>query len=76
MGSYRQVHEDKMLTTACRKIYLDGYDAGKRAALLQAQIQIREVALRSRANRDECRYENLVVMLRDVDEILTKIMED
>jgi hypothetical protein len=76
MGSYRQVREDKMLAEACRKFYLEGYDAGKRAALLQAQIQIREVALRSRANRHECQYENLVVMLRDVDKILTTLMED
>lgn len=76
MGSYRQVREDKMLTATCRKIYLDGYDTGKRAALLQAQIQIREVALRSRANREECDYKNLVVMLSDVDRILTKLIED
>ena len=66
----------KELKEVFRQTYINGYDAGKKAALTQAQIQIQEIALRSRANRNECDYENMVVMLRDVNNILQKLLED
>lgn len=67
---------DKHFKESYRQTYVNGYDAGKKAALTQAQIRIQETALRSRANRNECDYDNMVVMLRDVNNILQKLLED
>lgn len=67
---------DKFFKESYRQTYVNGYDAGKKAALTQAQIQIQETAFHSSANRNECDFENMVVMLRDVNNILRKLLED
>ena len=55
--------------------YDKGYEAGRQAALLEVQSELHEVALHSRANDYESRYENLVIMLSDVDKVITKMLE-
>lgn len=61
---------------AYRTAYSEGYEAGIQAALLQIQSKLHEVARNSRANDYEYRYENLVVMLSDIDKTINKMLED
>ena len=56
--------------------YSEGYKAGKQVALLQVQSDLHDIALNSQANYNEVRYENLVVMLSDVDKVIKEIFED
>lgn len=56
--------------------YAEGYRAGKQYTLLELQARCHEVALNSRANDNESRYENLVLMLSEVDQIINKMLED
>ena len=56
--------------------YAEGYRAGKQYALLELQSKLGEAALSSRANDNESRYENLVLMLSEVDQIINKMLED
>ena len=55
--------------------YAEGYRAGKQYTLLELQSKFHEVALNSRANNDESRYENFVLMLSEVDRIINKMLE-
>lgn len=54
--------------------YADGYRAGKQYTLLELQSRCHEVALNSRANDYESRYENLVLMLSEVDKIINEML--
>ena len=56
--------------------YAEGYRAGKQCTLTELQSKLHEAALNSRANDDESRYENLVLMLSEVDQIINKMLED
>jgi cell fate (sporulation/competence/biofilm development) regulator YlbF (YheA/YmcA/DUF963 family) len=56
--------------------YTEGYRAGKQYTLLELQSRLSEVALNSKANDYEARYENLVIMLSEVDQIINKMLED
>lgn len=56
--------------------YAEGYRAGKQYTLLELQSKLNEAALNSRANDYESRYENLVLMLSEVDQIINKMLED
>lgn len=56
--------------------YAEGYRAGKQYTLLELQSRLSEAALNSRANDYESRYENLVLMLSEVDQIINKMLED
>lgn len=55
--------------------YAEGYRAGKQYTLLELQSRLSEAALNSRANDDESRYENFVLMLSEVDQIINKMLE-
>lgn len=55
--------------------YAAGYRAGKQETLLKLQSELHEAALESRANDYESRYENLVLMLSEVDEVINKMLE-
>ena len=55
--------------------YAEGYRAGKQYTLLELQSRLHEAALNSRANDYESRYENLVLMLSEVDQIINKMLE-
>lgn len=54
--------------------YAEGYRAGKQYTLLELQSRCHEAALNSRANDDESRYENLVLMLSEVDQIIKEML--
>ena len=56
--------------------YSDGHAAGWQEALLKVQSELHEIAVNSRANRNESRPENLVIMLSDVDKVIYKMLED
>lgn len=56
--------------------YAEGYRAGKQYTLLELQSKLNEAALNSRANDYESRYENLVLMLSEVDQIINKMLEE
>lgn len=56
--------------------YAEGYRAGKQYTLLELQSRLSDVALNSKANDYETRYENLVLMLSEVDQIINKMLED
>ena len=54
--------------------YAEGYRAGKQYTLLELQSRLSEAALNSRANNYESRYENLVLMLSEVDQIINEML--
>lgn len=54
--------------------YAEGYRAGKQYTLLELQSKLSEAALSSRANDYESRYENLVLMLSEVDHIINEML--
>lgn len=54
--------------------YAEGYRAGKQYTLLELQSRCHEAALNSRANDYESRYENLVLMLSEVDRIINEML--
>ena len=56
--------------------YAEGYRAGKQYTLMELQSRLHEAALNSRANDDESRYENLVLVLSEIDQIINKMLED
>lgn len=56
--------------------YANGYRAGKQYTLLEVQSKLSEAALDSKANANESRYENFVLMLSEVDQIINKMLED
>lgn len=56
--------------------YAEGYRAGKQYTLLKVQSELADVALNSRANKNESRPENLVIMWSEVDQIINKMLED
>ena len=56
--------------------YAEGYRAGKQYTLLELQSRLSEAALNSRANDDESRYENLVLMLSEVDQIIIGMLNE
>lgn len=56
--------------------YAEGYRAGKQYTLLKVQSELADVALNSRANKNESRLENLVIMWSEVDQIINKMLED
>lgn len=56
--------------------YAEGYRAGKHYTLLELQSRLSEAALNSRANDDESRYENLVLMLSQVDHIINEMLNE
>lgn len=56
--------------------YAEGYRAGKQYTLLELQSKLNEAARNSRANDYESRYENLVLMLSEVDQIINKMLEE
>jgi hypothetical protein len=59
-----------------RTAYSEGHAAGWQEALLKVQSELAEVALSSRANKNESRPENLVIMLSDIDKVIYKMLED
>ena len=61
---------------ARRTAYSEGYAAGRQETLLRVQSELAEVALNSRANNNETRPENLVIMLSDVDKVIYKMWEE
>ena len=56
--------------------YEEGFAAGWQAAILKVQSELHEIAMNSPANNYESRYENLVVMLSEVDTVINKMLED
>ena len=56
--------------------YSDGHAAGWQEALLKVQSELHEIALNSPANDYESRYENLVIMLSDVDKVINKMLKE
>ena len=56
--------------------YAEGYRAGKQYTLMELQSRLHDAALDSRANDYGSRYENLVLMLSEVDQIINKMLED
>ena len=56
--------------------YEEGFAAGWQEALLKVQSELTDVAKNSPANDYEYRYENLVIMLSDVDKVINKMLED
>lgn len=56
--------------------YSEGYAAGWQEALLKVQSELADVAVNSRANRNESRLENLVIMWSDVDKVINKMLEE
>lgn len=54
--------------------YAEGYRAGRQYALLELQSKLSEAALNSKANDSESRYENLVLMLSEVDHIINEML--
>ena len=56
--------------------YSAGHTAGWQEALLKVQSELHEIAMNSPANDYESRYENLVVMLSEVDTVINKILEE
>lgn len=66
---------DMMNQIAVEIAYSDGYEAGKQAALLTVQAELPEIAFEFKANSNESRYENLVVMLSDIDNVINKLLE-
>lgn len=66
------------LTDAIAKevAYDEGYSVGRQEALLKVQSELSHVALESKANTGESRYENLVITLSDVDKVIHRMLED
>ncbi len=62
------------VSSAAKEAYAAGHAAGKSETLLRVQSELSEVALKSRANDNESRYENLVVMLSDIDKLINKML--
>ena len=58
-----------------RTAYSDGHAAGVQETLLKVQSELHEIAMNSPANDYESRYENLVVMLSEVDTVINKMLE-
>ena len=56
--------------------YSEGWAAGKQETLLKLQAELSTLALESKANAYESRYENLVLMLSDIDKVIYKMLED
>ena len=56
--------------------YSEGYAAGWQEALLKVQSELHEIAWNSPANDSECGYEDLVVMLSDMDKVIYKMLEE
>lgn len=73
MSSVRQTLAE---AAARKEAYAAGHAAGSREALLKVQSELGHVALESRANDGESRYENLVIMLSDVDKVIHRMLED
>lgn len=59
---------------ACMTAYSEGYAAGKQETLLRVQSELHHIALNSRANSNQTRPENLVIMLSDVDKVVDKML--
>ena len=62
--------------TINRTAYSEGYAAGWQEALLKVQSELHEIAWNSPANDHECGYEDLVVMLSDMDKVIYKMLEE
>lgn len=65
----------KEARTINRTAYSEGHAAGWQEALLKVQSELAEVAINSRANKNESRPENLVIMWSDVDKVICKMLE-
>ena len=72
MSSVRQTLAE---AAARKEAYVAGHAAGRQEALLKVQSELSNVALESRANAGESRYENLVIMLSDVDKVIHRMLE-
>lgn len=72
MSSVRQTLAE---AAARKEAYAAGHAAGRQEALLKVQSELGHVALESRANAGESRYENLVIMLSDVDKVIHRMLE-
>ena len=73
MSSVRQTLAE---VAARKEAYAAGHAAGRQEALLKVQSELSHVALESRVNDDESRYENFVIMLSDVDKVIHRMLED
>ena len=62
------------VSATSKEAYAAGYAAGKQAALLEVQSALSHVALDSLVNRNESKYENLVIMLSDIDKVINKML--
>ena len=76
-AKYKQILSAlKEARTINRTAYSEGHVAGWQEALLKVQSELADVALNSRANKNESRPENLVIMWSEVDQIINKMLED
>ncbi len=67
---------DEMLSRLKAKTaYDEGYEVGKQAALIRVHTALHDAVAKCRANDNESRYENLVVMLSDVDRVISQVLE-
>ena len=57
------------------KIFNEGYSHGKLDTLVTLRTKVHEIAAASPANRNESRYENYVIMLSDVENVIAEILE-
>ena len=73
MSDFRRMLE---VSAAAKEAYSAGYAAGYQKALLKVQSELHEIAMNSPANDYESRYENLVVMLSEVDAVINKMLEE
>lgn len=73
MSSVRQTLAE---AAARKEAYAAGHAAGRQEALLKVQSELSHVALESRANSGESRYENLIIMLSDIDKVIHRMLED
>lgn len=64
------------IAIAEKNAYSNGYATGRQEVLLKVQSELAEVALNSRANEYESRYENLIVMFSDIDKVINKMLEE
>ena len=72
MSSVRQTLAE---AAARKEAYTAGHTVGRQEALLEVQSELSHVALESGVNAGESRYENLVVMLSDVDKVIHRMLE-
>ena len=58
------------------KVFNEGCSHGKLTALIDIQSKLHEIAATSLVNRNESKYENYVIMLSDVDKVITEMLEE